>query len=351
MVAARAGDYSIAAGMDVALATCGLLLISAASFVLQRLYTGDAGPAPGPARQPLVQTVATARGVSFLERATAKMRGSFASEWILPAAAIAQKEGRYLVREPQYKAIAVNMLYSLFVLAVPFLWGTGGQSAGPSLHLSALHNIMPFLATGVLMLATMPLVFNIFGGEGAAVTVLLSFPTPRPAILLGKNATHSLLILALAGVALVALCSALHALDVAALAFVWVLAATPVMLGAGNLISVFFPHRFAIRGQRWSRGERVNIGGASSGGGTGSGCAYYFLYLMAYIATSAAVAPALAAVLLPVLGIISTGWLYLTVPLAALYSLTIYTLTLFMSATFLQKREQEIIAKVAPDAE
>ena len=133
-----------------------------------------------------------------------------------------------------------------------------------------------FAFSGTLLLALLPLLFNLWGGEGAAITVLFSFPTRRRALLLGKNIAHAAVLLALnvAGLTLVAALTGRWRLW--PLALVWTSLAAPVLLAAGNLVSIRFPHRMLVRGQRWARG------GVASAGGEGAGCAFAFLYLLAY---------------------------------------------------------------------
>ena len=110
------------------------------------------------------------------------------------------KEWTYFRREPQYKAMAVQTVYTLVLLsasiALPSLRRGGwGLLPGDGLLLGV---------SGVLLLSLLPLLFNIWAGEGAAITVLFSLPTPRRALLLGKNVAHGALLLGVCGVGLTA---------------------------------------------------------------------------------------------------------------------------------------------------
>ena len=108
--------------------------------------------------------------------------------------------------------------------------------------------------SGVLLLSLVPLLFNIWAGEGAAITLLFSLPTPRRALLLGKNVAHGTLLLGVCGVGLVAAAALSGHWEALPAAGAWVVLAAPLLLAAGNLVSIRFPHRMLVRGQRWQRG-------------------------------------------------------------------------------------------------
>ena len=84
-----------------------------------------------------------------------------------------------------------------------------------------------------------------------------------------------------------------------------------------------------------------------SGGNTG--CLYALAYMVAYTATIITLIPVAVASLLPQIAQ-APGWLYLiTMPLAALYSITLYMLLLGTAESWLLSREPEIAARVVPD--
>ena len=121
----------------------------------------------------------------------------------------------------------------------------------------------------------------------------------------------------------------------------WVILAAPLLLAAGNLVSIRFPHRMLVRGQRWQRG-------GLAAAGDGSGCAYAFLYALAYGATFIALLPVLAAVVLPGRWGIPTFWYALSLPLAAAYSFGLYVILLKQAESWLLAREPEIMQKIVP---
>lgn len=331
--AASNGDWGIVLMRLGALALACLLTFRAAATVLQTLYLGDRGPSVARAGQARVRT-----------DAAAPSRPAFSSLLLfLPAdvAAVATKEFLYLGREPQYKAMAVQSLYTVVAIAVPLLLPATAHGAAVG-ALSALGDWLLFGFSATLLLSLMPLLFNLWGGEGAAITVLFSFPTRRRALLLGKNLAHGALLLILNVVGLFLVAALSGRWGALPLALFWTLLAAPLLLAAGNLVSIRFPHRMLVRGQRWSRG------GVATAGDNSQGCAYAFLYLLAYGATFVALLPAAAAVLLPRLLGWPALWYALTLPLASFYAGALYWILLGQAETWLLAREPEIAARIVP---
>ena len=321
------GNYAGAGAALFGLAAAGALAVWVAVTALRTLYMGDTGPLqPHHAASPAARTLpAQAEPNQLLRRLPGEI------------AAVAAKEWTYFRREPQYKAMAVQTVYTLVLLSVSIVLpslgrGWEGLKNGDGLLLGV---------SGVLLLSLLPLLFNIWAGEGAAITVLFSLPTPRRSLLLGKNLAHGTLLLGVCAVGLTA--AAALSGDWASLptAGVWVVLAAPLLLAAGNLVSVRFPHRMLVRGQRWQRG-----GTASAG--DGSGCAYAFLYALAYAAAFLALLPVLAAVLLPGRLGIPGFWHVLSLPLASVYSVGLYLILLRQAEVWLLAREPEIVQKIVP---
>jgi len=304
------------------------VVVAIASTILKKLYMGDAGHLPA-ARAPQRSKVETKT------QAPSRVPGWLPQE----IAAVVGKELTYLVRDPQYKALAVQLLYSMLALAVPLLLPSSQMSTG--LPWGSLGNFALLGVDSALLLAVAPLIFNIFGGEGAAITVLFSLPTSRRSILIGKNISHFLVLMVLAVIGLGVVCSFTHLWGGLPIALLTIILAAPVLLAGGNLISVRLPHRMMVRGQRWQRG------GASTGD-TNMGCLYGLAYAAAYAVTVITLLPVGIAAILPEL-INAQSWLYLiTLPLAALYSIALYVLLLGTAETWLRNREPEIAARVMP---
>ncbi len=345
------GRYLPAFGLASALAAAVIVPIPLAAAALGRLYRGERGSLPGGARVP-----ATAR--RGLSSAPASSAGAAAEFGGGDVAALARKERIYLAREPQYKALAVNAVYTISVILFGFGVGFGRhgnaaddllrqaqntiQLGGVTLHLlNAILIARALLIPSLLLLATTQLVFNIFGGEGSAITVLLTLPTPRLKIIFAKNLVYAPILMALGLIGVVASVVILHTADLLALELAWVVMAALVVVGVGNLVSVRFPMRMIVRGQRSKSGGNVAYGGAR-------GCAYAYLQTFCYIGALAMLAPAAGAFILPpALG--HAGLLWLTVPIALAYAGIIYVLATRWAASMLVRREPDMIASLVAD--
>jgi hypothetical protein len=323
--AAADGHWGYALLMLALLLAIGAVVAVTAARVLRQLYLGDAGPGIARMAEPSAKAVA---------------KGPTLPSWLPETvSAIAAKEFVYLRRDPQYKALAVQSVFYLAMITVPIFMPT--VSSGRPMP-SFFGEYVPIGLSAALLLSMAPLIFNCFGGEGAAISVLLSLPVSRRDILLGKNIAHVVMLVALnaAGLLLSAAFSG-HWAKVP-LTLAWVLLAAPVLLAAGNLISIQLPHRMIVRGQRWQKG------GVPASGGDNAGCAYAFLYILAYALTLFALLPVAAAILLPALSVISPAWYALSLPLAAFYSGALYVILLSQAETWLLGREPEIAAAVTP---
>ncbi len=334
LTAASHNQWGLALLTLLGLVGIGALTLWVAASTLKNLYLGDSGPLhPRPAvstpKSPAMHTVNQDAPTGLWARLPSDV------------AAMAGKEFVYFRREPQYKALAVNVVYTVVIVAMSILLqatGHGRHRAG----LVALGDWLFFGLSTTLIVAMSPLLFNIFGGEGAAVTMLFSFPTRRRAMLLGKNLAHLSVYLGINIIGLVAIATVSGRWDLLPAALAWVIIAAPVLLAAGNLVSIRFPHQMLVRGQRWQRGGVATI---SSGN---NGCAYVLLYSLVYPATFIALLPVIAAILIPRHFGLASAWFALTLPLAAAYSGGLYIILLGQAETWLMAREPEIAQRIAP---
>lgn len=358
MIAAQEGRYGVVILYMALLAAMFAVMAVIAAYVMRQLYLGDRGPAvkrAAPAAPPPPRSASVARLPASSTPTPVKAGG-----WeLLPSAlsAVMQKELRYLWREPQYKVVAIQMVYTLVIFGLAFfvgnrpvfsLYGGGASPGGPMTPLTELSRLwLPFLISGILLLASLQLVFNIFGGEGPAITMLFSFPTPRRYLFLGKNIAHGIVVLAICVLGILLAGYLTHSLAVAPLALIWVVVALPVVLAAGNLVSIRFPHRMVVRGQRWGRANQVSFGGA--GAGTGAGCGYAFVYLACYLSTFVALIPALAGVAIPAVFDLGAFWHIVGLLVAVAYALALYLVCLYMASNWILSREAAIIERLVPN--
>jgi hypothetical protein len=320
----RTGDTTrIFAGTLLLLLAC-LVSGSLAVWSLRNLYFGDVSGRSAEAIDSLpVKSGLTDPGIlRFLKP---------------DVAAMTAKEICYIQREPQYKMLVIQLMCLLAVVAIPFL----AQYSPTGLRIAiAQHDAAAFYSlSSLLMFWMMPLIFNHYAGEGAAITVLFSLPTRRRAMILGKNIAHYVMMVALNWAGLAGLAALTGLWSVFPVSALLVLACGPVLLAVGNLVSIYLPHRM------FSRGNRPQPGGLSAA--DGSGCAYAACYLLAYLGAVIVVSPVIAAVILPYM--LSAPIYYaLSLPIGLGYSVLLYVILLGEAERRLMLRESEIAYQINP---
>ncbi len=303
--AASAGRPDLAAGWLGAL-LLGLLLLG---WLWVRLVRRLGEVAPGGGSAPAPATAAEARGLGWLGGRV----------W-----AVAAKDLRAFWRDPAQRAQFVTSLGQLVWLVAPFVIQGGVQR---SLALA------PLLIVLVPIWTARDLASNTFGWERGGLATLFALPVPPSRILLGKNLAVALIALAEAG--LIATAVGLVAgelLPVAAAAFPALLLAT---LATGNVLAVTVPRPVH---------DRMRRPNSNSGA---EGCAQAMLALIAFLAQLVVIAPAAAAIAVPLVTE-SQEWLIVTLPLALLYGAAVYVLGLAWAARRLATRLPEILARCAP---
>jgi ABC-2 type transport system permease protein len=320
---AARGDYLPALGFLVALGVVSVATIYLAGWLVERLYGGEvvSAPARRKERRPAVEVAGGA------ERRVEGRPGwvSRVGDRLSPAVqAIAAKEMKYVARDPYYKHALVMMVYALAVMVIVFLrpWDDGGGFAGVS-------DVMLWGGTAFVLMMECQALFNIFGTEGAAASVLFTFPSARREIVLGKNVALFAAVSAAHVVVAVVLCGLAGKLHLVAAVLVWMELASVVLISCGNLISVFFPIRVVVRGWRIQR--------QSSSRGVIQG----LLAFAALGVSNCLAAPVLAAVVVPVYWA-SPLWFVLTIPIAVAYVWFLYQMSLRLTEAALLRREIEV---------
>jgi ABC-2 type transport system permease protein len=256
-----------------------------------------------------------------------------------PALAIADKDRRYFWRDPQIKASLVSTLVLLVFVLLPSIFSgrrveLTGSDGGLGIPIAPWQ---VFIAPLPALLITLNLAQNAFGLEREGLQTLFLFPVKPLDILRGKN-------LAVAVVA--GSVSALMTVLVAALGGAWSnvplalgygIAAILVLLGCGNLISVFIPMR--VRRMRMGQGNFA---------ASGNGCLRTLLMFVATMATYALLAPVVAALLLPLI-LSHSEWLVITLPASVLYAIVFYEVVTRIAASQLLMRAPDILQATVPD--
>jgi ABC-2 type transport system permease protein len=321
IAAAGRGEWGLSLGFVLGLAAFTIGTVYAAGWILQKLYAGEVEGGAGPRRagrkegKPIRPSVAGAP----------RRRSAFSLPPVVEA--VVDKEIRYLARDPAFKIALMNLVYMLVVATFVFLRPSrheGFQTLGPG---------MAWGATGWVLLSEMQLLFNIFGTEGGAATVLFLFPSSRRQMLIGKNLTLFAALSAVNLVFMMVLAALAGAMHLFGPLFCWMERATIVFIAAGNLVSIWFPFRVVTRSWRMRQQSASH------------GCGFSFLYMGIAAGAFVMLLPILALLLLPAFWV-DSGWFALTIPLATAYALGLYTLSLKLSEPLLLRREIEITEKV-----
>ncbi len=325
VIASESGDYALALACLLALAAATVATIWAASWFVGKVYRGETIFRDRAGRE---------RGVSVPTAVIPDPQSAppaFLRLTLPPVLqAVLDKETRYLWRDPYFKIALSNLVYVLFVGVFAIL------RLRRDAHLEILGSGLIWVMTGGVLLTEMHLVCNLFGTEGGAAALLFQTPAPRRQILMGKNLTLFTALSLINLVAITVLSAAAEALGWFGLLFCWMEIALTVFIALGNLVSIYFPYRMAMRG--W----RVRQASASRG------CGYAFIYLSVMLVALVLLLPVLAGLILPMFWF-TTRWLALTVPLSVLYAALLYALSLRIAAPLLRQRELDIIARVASE--
>jgi hypothetical protein len=341
MFSAATGDWRRTAFYLLSLLVGAVVTAGAAGLVLKQLFFGDRGTALPAARS----AVAADKKQASVVKEGRDIKGIWR-----PLMAIAHKEWTYFVRDPQYKAMAGRIVYMLG--AIGYGATRSGSSNNPgagSLVEGPIHNLFllfaPMAVVGVVLFASSPLTFNVFGGEGAAITVFFSFPVQRRFLLIGKNIAHAAVVMGFSLVAVAVILAVDHKYTAFPVAFVWLVIGTLVIMAAGNLVSIQFPAKMVARGGRFSTGGLMAAGGST---GAANGCGRMFIYLLCSLAAFVVELPAAACVVVPGLYPSLNIWYAISIPCGLIYAAGIYFLSLLVADSWLPLRETDIIAKLAP---
>jgi ABC-2 type transport system permease protein len=245
---AARGDYLPALGFLAALGAISVATIYLAGWLVERLYAGEVVSAPVRRREARRPVVEAATGAE--RRAEARPGWlSWVDDRLSPAVqAVAAKELKYVARDPYFKHSLVMMVYALAVMVIVFLrpWHDEGG-------LASVSDLMLWGGTAFVLMMECQGLFNIFGTEGAAASVLFTFPSARREIVLGKDIALFAALSAVHVVVAAVLCGLAGKLHLAVAVLVWMELAAVTLISCGNLVSVFFPVRVVVRGWKIQR--------------------------------------------------------------------------------------------------
>jgi ABC-2 type transport system permease protein len=239
--------------------------------------------------------------------------------------AIAVKDWKYFWRDPQLKTTLLSSLYIVIIfLAGPFL--------NPGGSFNSL-GLLSFSAPLAVFFSVFTLSYNTLGMERQSLTTLFLFPVEPRRILLGKNLAVAvigiveLFLLSLAGVVLS------HSWQFVLPVLAMGLAGIGVVIGCGNVSSVFLPQRM----RQMQRGFQAT--GSSSGN---AGCIRGLMSLLVLGVTLVVLSPVIVSLFLPLYFHIQWIWVF-SIPAALLYGIVFHQLVTWLVAPRMLAREPEIL--------
>jgi len=199
----------------------------------------------------------TARGQGQVEKARGLRLG-----WNLPgfsasAAAVFEKEVRYLARSGP---MLLTLIMPIFMLIV-FRMGTMNPARHSGVFLARMPNMAFPAAAGYALLMLTNLVYNSFGGDGGGIQFFYASPARFSQIVLGKNLTHAGVLLfntALAWIAVRYLYGS-PAFDVTFATLAGLLFAAPLNFTVGNLLSLYSPKRLDFSTFGRQRASQITV--------------------------------------------------------------------------------------------
>ncbi|MBX5456025.1 MAG: hypothetical protein IRZ31_03925 [Thermogemmatispora sp.] len=248
--------------------------------------------------------------------------------------AIAAKDLRYFRRDPQLLGqLIMPLVVACVALVAPFLGRNADRVAADDWFFLFYPPFIVFLYLSMLSI-------NALGLERKPLTVLLLYPIKPERLFFGKNLAVLVPALVLLLAMLAFECLFLGLWHFVLPFLVSGLASIGIVLGWGNLTSVFFPQPVIQR-----RGMLLT-GSASY---SGAGCTRGLLQLLILAISLISLAPVILAMLLPIW--FNMTWLWIiTIPVSLAYGLAFYLLlTRFVAAPALLRRGPEILEAVVRD--
>lgn len=326
IAAAGNGRPLVALAFLCVIAAIAIGTVYLAGWLVNQVYAGEVVSAA--VRRRAAPRQAAARASASQGRPTSAplaSRSVFGMRLPPVAQAVMDKEIKYLIRDPFFKAMLMQSVYMIIIFGFAFLQPWRRQA----LDTLNLGPIAAWGLIGFLLLSEAPLPFNILGTEGASAMVLFLFPGSRRQILLGKNLALLAALSIVNGCFVIVLALLAKATRELLPLLLWGELATVMFVSVGNLVSLWFPYRIVMRG--W----RVRPHSASRG----------FSYGLAHLGMGFVVGvvslPVAAALIVPTHWV-HPVWFAVTVPFAIGYAVGAYLLSLHLASALLLRREVEI---------
>lgn len=256
-----------------------------------------------------------------------------------PALAIADKDRRYFWRDPQIKASLLSSIFLVIFVVLPSLffgrpYDGPRPGAGLGFSIAAWQGLIAPLPS---LFITINLAQNAFGLEREGLQTLFLFPVKPLDILRGKNLAVAVVSGSIAAALTLVVAAIGGGWSNVPIALGYSLAAILVLIGCGNLVSVFIPMR--VRRMRMGQGSFAS---------SENGCLRTVLMVFAMQATYALLLPVAVALVLPLM-LSHSEWLVVTLPASFVYAIVFYELATRLAASQLLKRAPDILRATVPD--
>jgi hypothetical protein len=193
--------------------------------------------------------------------------------------------------------------------------------------------MISFTAPLAVFFSVFSLSYNSLGLERQGLTTLFLFPIDPRRILLGKNLAVAVIGVVELVVLVLASAALSHNWNLVLPILTVGLAGIAVVIGCGNISSVFLPQRV----RQMQRGAQAT--GSLSGT---AGCLRGLMSLLVMVASLVILAPVLVALFLPLFFNIQWVWVF-TIPAALLYGLAFHQLVTWLVAPYMLARMPEIL--------
>ncbi len=314
------------AWLGVSLVTAALVLYLWARVLERSLSTPEVGGAVR-VRQRKASRAAAVEAAAVATATRPRVAGGGILERIgfTQIFVIAIKEWKYFWRDPQLKAMLLSSLYIVIIFLV-----------GPFLNPGDSFNSLGFLSFSAplaVFFSVFTLSYNTLGMERQSLTTLFLLPVKPLRILLGKNLAVAvigiveLLILSLASAALS------HGWPLVLPVLAMGLAGIGVVIGCGNVSSVFLPQRM----RQMQRGFQAT--GSSSGN---AGCIRGLMSFLMLGVSLVVLSPVIVALFFPLYFHIRWVWVF-SIPAALLYGIVFHQLVTWLVAPRMLARAPEIL--------
>jgi hypothetical protein len=307
----------------------GIVVLYLWALVLERsLSTPEVGGAVRPRRRKAAKeagSVGSARGEIVAQTLGAINQTRTQRLGSTQTFAITVKELKYFWRDPQLKALLLSSLYIIIVFLI-------GPILNPNASIGSVGSLT-LIAPLAVFFSMFTLSYNTLGLERQSLTTLFLFPVEPRRILLGKNLAVALMGTMELTVLVLASAFLSHAWNTVLPVLAIGLAGIAVVLGCGNVTSVFLPQRMRQM-QRGFQATGSSIGNA--------GCVRTLLSMLMLLVTAVLLVPVALALFLPLFFQIQWVWVF-AIPGALLYAIAFHQVVTRLVAPRMLARIPEIL--------